>query len=61
MYAAELNNNDEVTRVIVGTALWATEHLGGTWVDTPDKVGPGWVFDGENIVPPEPNLSEGEL
>jgi len=50
-YAAELNDN-EVVRVIVGTAEWATEHLGGVWVGSPDKVGPGWVWDGENIVPP---------
>jgi hypothetical protein len=52
-YAAELNDN-VVVRVIVGTAAWAVEHLDGQWVDTPDKVGPGWVFDGENIVPPPP-------
>lgn len=53
-YAAELNDNDEVVQVIVGTAEWATVHLGGRWVDTPHKCGPGWVWNGDDIVPPEP-------
>jgi hypothetical protein len=35
-YAAELNDDNVVTRVIVGTAEWAAEHLGGTWVQPPD-------------------------
>ena len=50
-YAAELNDNT-VVRVIVGTAEWAVEHLGGVWVDPPELVGIGWTFDGTNIVPP---------
>ena len=41
-----------VARVIVGTAQWATDNLGGTWVDSPVKVGSGWTYDGTNIVPP---------
>jgi hypothetical protein len=41
-----------VVQVIVGTAEWATEHLGGVWVDPPELVGIGWTYDGEQIVPP---------
>jgi len=48
---AELNDN-VVVRVIVGTADWATEHLGGVWVDIDHKAGPGWTYDGTDIVPP---------
>ena len=51
-YAAELDENGVVLRVIVGDAEWATEHLGGVWVDPPELVGIGWLFDGEQIVPP---------
>ena len=50
-YAAELNDN-VVVRVIVGTAQWATEHLGGVWVNIDHKAGPGWTYDGTDIVPP---------
>jgi hypothetical protein len=54
-YAAELDDDNVVVRVIVGTAQWAVEHLGGTWVDSPDKVGAGWeVVDGV-IRPPAPD------
>jgi len=60
IYAAELDGDNVVRQIICGAAAWATEHLGGVWVDC-DPGGPGWVFDGENIVPPEPDLSEGEL
>jgi len=51
-YAAELNDDNVVVRVIVGTAQWATDNLGGVWVDPPELVGIGWTFDGEQIVPP---------
>jgi len=51
-YAAELNDDGVVVRVIVGTAAWATDNLGGTWVDSPGKVGTGWTYDGTDIVPP---------
>ena len=50
-YAAELND-DVVVRVIVGTADWAVEHLGGMWVDIDHKAGPGWTYDGTQLVPP---------
>jgi hypothetical protein len=39
-YAAHIING-EVTEVIVGTAEWATDNLGGEWVDSPVKVGIG--------------------
>jgi hypothetical protein len=52
-YAAELNDNT-VVRVIVGTADWATANLGGLWVDTPTKCGPGWLYIDGQIVPPRP-------
>jgi hypothetical protein len=51
-YAAELNDDNIVVRVIVGAAEWAADMLGGRWVDSPVKVGAGWVWDGEAIVPP---------
>ena len=51
-YAAELDDTDTVARVIVGTAEWAADNLGGRWVDSAEKVGAGWVWDGEAIVPP---------
>jgi hypothetical protein len=60
-YAAELDDNDVVVRVIVGTAQWAVKHLSGEWVDSPVKVGAGWTYDGTNIVPPpapEPDLDD---
>jgi hypothetical protein len=60
-YAAELDGDNVVIRGICGTAAWAVEHLGGTWVDCDHKFGPGWVFDGENIVPPEPDPEPPEL
>jgi hypothetical protein len=52
-YAAELNEQDEVIRVIVGDYQWATNNLGGRWVDTP-KCGPGWLYIDGQIVPPSP-------
>ena len=51
-YAAELDDNDTVVRVIVGDADWANEHLGGRWVESP-KAGPGWRYVDGEIVPPE--------
>ena len=50
-YAAELQDH-VVVRVIVGTAQWATDHLGGLWLQPPELVGIGWTYDGTNIVPP---------
>jgi hypothetical protein len=52
-YAAHIING-EVTEVIVGTAEWATDNLGGEWVDSPVKVGIGWTLIDGVITPPEP-------
>ena len=52
-YAAELNDNNTVIRVIVGDHQWATANLGGRWVDSP-KCGPGWLYIDGQIVPPSP-------
>jgi hypothetical protein len=52
-YAAHIING-QVTEVIVGTAEWATENLGGQWVDSPVKVGIGWTLINGVITPPEP-------
>lgn len=43
-YSAKIDNGI-VTQVIVGNASWATETLGGFWVDTPTKVGGGWTWN----------------
>jgi hypothetical protein len=58
-YAAELDENNIVQQVIVGTAEWATDNLGGTWVDC-DPCGPGWVYVDGEMVPPyvEPDEDE---
>jgi hypothetical protein len=50
MYAAELNDN-VVVRVIVGTAEWAQDNLGGVWQDSP-KIGPGWTWHHDHFRPP---------
>jgi hypothetical protein len=47
-YAAHIVDN-QVTEVIVGTAEWATDNLGGQWVDSPVKVGIGWTFHGDHF------------
>jgi len=52
-YAAELDEQDFVIRVIVGDADWANDNLGGRWVPSP-KAGPGWRYVDGEIVPPEP-------
>lgn len=49
-WAAELDQNGVVLRVIVGDARWAALNLGGRWVpcdkysDTEDYPGIGWGF-----------------
>jgi hypothetical protein len=59
-YAAEIVDGT-VAQVIVGTAAWAVEHLGGVWVDPPGLVGIGWTYDGTNIVPPPDVGAQGDL
>lgn len=52
-YAARIVDG-VVTQVIVGTAAWASDRLGGVWQDSPTKVGIGWEqFDG-GLRPPAP-------
>ena len=47
VYAAKIDNGI-VTHVIVGTAGWAVENIGGQWVDTSTLVGIGWAWDETN-------------
>jgi hypothetical protein len=44
VYAAQIVDG-LVKRVIVGTASWATENLGGFWVDTETLVGIDWAWN----------------
>lgn len=50
-YAAELDDTDSVVRVIVGDAEWATEMLGGRWVDSEQKLGISWRSRQRGFVP----------
>lgn len=54
-YAAELDDTNTVLRVIVGTADWAADNLGGTWVQSATKVGADWTWVKGEWVPPEPD------
>jgi len=47
MRAARINEHGVVEQCIVGTAEWATERLGGTWVNTELKVSAGWTYSPE--------------
>ena len=63
-YAAKLNDDNVVLRVIVGTAEWAADNLDGRWVDSQVKVGAGWTYNGTDIVPPpapEPDAQGDDL
>lgn len=56
LYAAEIVDG-LVVRVIVGTSKWATENLGGVWVETTTLPGAGWIWnemDGFRPPPPPP-------
>lgn len=54
MYAAQIENNI-ATQVIVGTAEWATQFLGGFWVDSSEKIGIGWTWnETEGFRPSQP-------
>ena len=48
-----------VTNVIVGAADWANANLDGVWVDC-DKIGVGWLWDGEVFAPPVVDEVDGE-
>ena len=53
-YAAELNEHNEVIRIIVGSAEWASDNLGGIWTDSDEKVGAGWILFSDGLRPPQP-------
>jgi hypothetical protein len=52
LYAAELDDNNVVVRVIVGDADWATKNIGGTWVNTTEKVGISFTFENGEFIRP---------
>lgn len=55
MRTAKISVDGFVEQCIVGTAEWAVSRLGGTWVDTEEKVGIGWTWSEENgFRPPQP-------
>lgn len=55
--AAKINNNI-VEQVIVGSWEWATEFLGGVWVDaTGQQVGINFTYHGDHFRSPQPFLS----
>ena len=51
-YAAELDDNNVVVRVIVGQPDWAADNLDGAWICSETKVGVGWIWDGYEFVMP---------
>lgn len=51
-YAVEIVDGI-VAQVIVGNAEWATNHLGGQWVNSDHKVGIGWIWDGQQFRAPD--------
>jgi hypothetical protein len=56
-YAAQIENG-VILQVIVGDALWATERLGGFWVDSDTLVGIGWTWDEINGFQPPASPEE---
>ena len=56
-YAGKITDG-YVTQVIVGTAKWAIDNLGGEWHDSTEKIGIGSTWDADNGFRPEsPYLS----
>jgi hypothetical protein len=58
-YAARIKEG-VVVQVIVGDADWASNALGGLWIDSDVLVGNGWLWDGEKFTEPEPPPPEPE-
>ena len=56
VYAAQIVDGS-VYQVIVGTAAWANERIGGLWVDSDTLVGIGWTWDSTNGFQP-PTVEE---
>lgn len=45
----------QVVQVIVGTADWAQDRIGGIWVDLVGlRAGRGWTWEGDHARPPKP-------
>jgi hypothetical protein len=44
VYGAKIENGI-VSEVIVGTASWAVDRLGGLWINSDTLVGIGWTWD----------------
>lgn len=58
MRTARINEDGVVEQCIVGKSEWATDRLGGTWIDTETKVGIGWTYSEEfGFRPPQPYAS----
>lgn len=53
-YAAEIDENNLVVRVIVGSADWATANLGGQWIDSNKKLSPDWEYYRGDFRPTSP-------
>lgn len=54
MYAAKIESG-LVTQVIVGSAAWARESIGGVWEPSENKIGINWTFTvAEGFRPPQP-------
>ena len=51
MFAIRITNG-EVSQMIVGDPAWAQKNLGGEWVSYDEKVGLGWLWDGQTFTPP---------
>lgn len=50
-YAAEISDNQRVVRVIEGSAEWAADALGGSWIDC-DLCGIDWIIIHGKPTPP---------
>ena len=59
-YAA-LVEDGLVTQVIVGSAVWAADKLGGVWVGSDVLVGIGWSYVDGSLVAPEPEPFDGDF
>jgi hypothetical protein len=60
VYAAQVVDG-VVAQVIVGSAVWAAERLGGVWVGSDVLVGIGWSYVDGVVVAPEPEPSDGDV
>jgi hypothetical protein len=57
-YAAHIDADNIVTEVIVGTAEWGEQNIGGNWVDVTETTGYpgiGWEWLGDVFRSPQPS------